>query len=803
MRLTLNWLKDFVDIDMNPEDLANLLTMVGLEVEELEPYGQNLDAVIVARLLSFEKHPEADRLMVCEVDTGKGQASVVCGAPNLEAGMLTAYAPPGVRLPNNIKVKKTKIRGMVSEGILLAEDEMGLTDDHTGILVFPPKIEPGTPVCEAMPLNDWAFEIGLTPNRPDCASVLGVAREIAAKTGKDLRRPELDLEDASDPRIQEYTSVTIEDPQGCPRYTAGLVRGVQLKPSPFWMRFRLHASGIRSINNVVDITNYVMLEVGQPLHAFDFHRLKENRIVVRRAGEGEKFETLDGQPRTLEGSDLMICDGQGSVALAGVMGGLNSEIYDETKDVLVESACFEPVTIRKTSKRLGLLTEASYRFERGVDVEGTEWALKRAMHLLRELANGCIEPGIIDNYPRPYEQRKIEIRVDKTNAFLGTSLGRDDMAGFFKALRMRVDEAGENVLRVSPPPCRVDLEREVDLMEEVARMEGYDRIPVTIPATRPEEEPDPPETALAEKVREIMVGFGFSQVITFSFIPPEFPDLLGAQENSRLRQAVGLLKPLTNEQAVMRTTLLHGVLQSAQLNIAHGERSLRLFEWGKVFFNDEHNELPEERLCLTALMTGAWHKTTIHRKGRTADFFDAKGVVEGVLESLGVRGFTFQKDMIPPGFSREAAARVLLGEKPVGHLGEIGREVSEAFELGPEKVFVFELDIPTLAEAIPEVLIYEPFARFPAVLRDLSVVVSAGTPSSSVQGIIAGERFVESVELFDLYQGDRIGASEKALTFRISYRSQDRTLDGQEINVVHEKIVKKIMDQLGGRLRDG
>ncbi len=803
MRLTLNWLKDYVDVDgMTPEALAHLLTMAGLEVEALEPLGRGLEDVVTGRVISVEKHPNADRLTVCKVDGGRGEVEVVCGAPNVRGGMMTAYAPPGTRLPNGPAVKAAKIRGRASQGILLAEDEMGLTDDHSGIMELPGTLNPGVPLNRVMPLEDWALEIGLTPNRPDCTSVMGVAREVAALTGQSLHRPAIPVPEER-PTIAEHTDVVVEDPAGCPRYSAGIVWKVTLGPSPFWMRHRLHASGVRSINNVVDVTNYVLLECGQPLHAFDYQRLGEHRIVVRRAGEGEIFTTLDGQERRLTAGDLMICDGRGSVALAGVMGGLNSEIQEDTRDVLVESACFDPLTIRRTSKRLGLLTEASYRFERGIDIEGTVWALGRAMHLLAELAGGTIEPGVIDVYPKPWEPREIVLRVDKANSFLGTDLDIGTMAGYLSRLEMDVHQEDGHRLRVMPPPCRVDLEREVDLMEEVARMEGYDRIPVTQPAVRPEEEPAPAEVALGERIREIMAGAGFSEAINFSFVSEEAPDMLGAPSHSRLRNAVRLLKPLTQEQSVMRTTLLPGLLQAAQSNKAHGEADLKLFEWGKVFLPDEEGELPHERLTLAAVLTGVWVHRTIHQESRAADFYDAKGVLEVLLEALGLTEPCFERsDVPPPGYHPERTARVLPAGTPGGWVGEAAPEAVERFELGPERVFLMELDIPVLQDAMPATKTFEPYARFPAVLRDLSVVVKAGVESERVRSIIAEEKLVESAELFDLYRGDQIAPSEKALTFRICFRSPKRTLKGREVNALHEKIVRKIREQVGGRLRD-
>ncbi|MGE5839467.1 MAG: phenylalanine--tRNA ligase subunit beta, partial [Deltaproteobacteria bacterium] len=478
MRVSLNWLKEYVSISRSVDDLADLLTMSGLEVEAKEPLGHGLHEVVAAKILSVRRHPKADNLWLCDVEAGRGTVQVVCGATNVQAGMVAPMSLPGTTLPGGVEVKESLIRGEPSAGMLLAEDEMGLTEDHSGVMVLPGSLPPGTPVAQALDLEDWALEIGLTPNRPDCACVIGIAREIAALTGEKLRKPEIRLRE-SDRRIETLTSVTLEDPEGCPRYAAGMVCGFELKPSPFWMRYRLHVSGIRGISNVVDVTNYILLEMGQPLHAFDYDRLKENRIVVRKAREGEVFTTLDGKTHTMNRDNLMICDGQRPVALAGVMGGLNSEIFSESKNVLIESAFFDAITVRRSSKRLGLSTEASYRFERGVDIDGAVSALRRAMMLISELAGGEVIQGVIDNYPVPRRLGEIDLRTDKTNRLVGTNLSQETVERYLRALELDVQTVGGNVLRVKPPAFRVDLTRDWDLMEEVARLEGYDRIPVT------------------------------------------------------------------------------------------------------------------------------------------------------------------------------------------------------------------------------------------------------------------------------------------------------------------------------------
>jgi phenylalanyl-tRNA synthetase beta chain len=804
MRVSLNWLKDYVDIDIPAKDLAERLTMSGLEVEALEPLGQSLQEILVAKILSIRRHPDADRLFICHMDTGDGEVPVVCSAPNLETGVMVPMALPGTRLPGGIIVEESQIRGERSVGMLLAEDEMGLTDDHTGIMILPSDLPPGAKVPEVVPLEDWVFDIGITPNRPDCACVIGVAREIAALTGQKLKNPEIKIAEGNTP-IEDLSHVTLVDSEGCPRYAAGMIQGIELQPSPFWMRYRLHASGVRSINNVVDVTNYVLLEMGQPLHAFDYDRLRENRIVVKRAEDGETFSTLDGQSHTLNSEILMICDGERSVAVAGIMGGLNSEIFAGSKNVLVESAYFDPITIRRGSKKLGLSTEASYRFERGIDIEGVITALRRAVMLIHQLAGGQIVKGLIDNYPRPFSVPVIELRIDKTNDFLGTSLSLETIAGFLKALEMGVEEVDPNVIRVAPPTYRVDITREIDLMEEVARLEGYDKILVTSPRIRPSDEGDIPGLVLCDKTREIMVGLGFTEIITYSFISPDSAEFLGAGKGSPLRSFVKLLNPLTNDQSVMRTSLVPGLLDAVRANILHGEKDLKFFEWGKVFIHNETAQLPQEEPFLGTIMTGMWDHKAWYREERDVDFYDTKGAVEALLTSLGLDGFLFKRDHNPPYCHPEVSSQIHFGDTVIGYVGQILPEVMKSYDLESVTAYLFELDIKNLLEKMPERKAFEPYARFPAVFRDISLIVGRGVASAEVQEIIesAGGELIETAELHDLYEGGKIDPSEKAFTFRICYRSKKGTLDGQEINRLHETIINQIRQKTGGRLREG
>jgi phenylalanyl-tRNA synthetase beta chain len=804
MRVSLNWLRDFVDLHLSVDHLSELLTMSGLEVESKEPLGRSLEGVVAGKILSFRRHPQADKtLFLCDVDTGDGVVQVVCGAPNVKIGMMAPVALPGTSLPGGMRVKESRIRGEISVGMLLAEDEMGLTDDHTGLMELPQDLQPGTSVPDALSLEDVAVEIAITPNRADCASVIGIAREIAALTGQKLRRPEIRFKE-SGRSIQSLTSVTIDDPVGCPRYAAGVILGVELKPSPFWIRYRLHVSGIRSISNVVDVTNFVLLELGQPLHAFDYDRLKENRIVVRRAGEGDIFTTLDGKTHQLNQDNLMICDGRRPVALAGIMGGLNSEIYSESKNVLIESAFFDPVTIRRGSKRLGISTEASYRFERGVDIDGVVTALRRSLMLISDLAGGEVVKDIIDNYPRPRRIPLIDLRVEKANRFLGTDLTKEAMAKFLAALEMEVETAEHNLLQVRPPAFRVDITRDWDLMEEVARLQGYERIPVTFPPIKPSEEVNPPEVVLGHRIKEVMVGMGFTEVISYSFISPEAADQLQAGEKSPLRAFVSLLNPLTADQSVMRTSLIPGLMAALKTNFAYEEKHLKLFEWGRVFFAKSTAELPDEKFSLASVMTGFATRKEWYVDERPVDFYDIKGSLEVLLKALGFSACTFKRGGTPSWYKPDSVAQVLFGEIVLGTVGELSSEVLKKFDIGEARAYVFELDGTVLLNHLDRTRAFLPFTKFPAVLRDVSLVVKRDVESAAVREIIEreGGELVGSVTLFDVYEGGKIAPSEKALAFRIRYRSKEATLDGRDINKLHESIVEQVGKETGARLRE-
>ncbi len=800
MRVSLNWLKEFVDINQPPAEVAELLTMAGLEVEGLGHKGQDLTGVTVSRILDIKPHPRAERLSICELAAGGQEVSVVCGATNIKTGDLVPLALPGTRLPDGTLIKESRIRGEVSHGMLLAEDEMDLTDDHSGIMILPDGLIPGQSVSEAMDLEDWILEVTLTPNRIDCASVLGIAREIGALTGKPIRMPEIHLEETDTP-IGDLASVTVLDAYGCPRYTAGLVDHVNIGPAPLWMRYRLHASGVRAINNVVDITNYVLLELGQPLHAFDYHRLAGGKIVVKRAENLETFTTLDGQIRDLDDQTLMICDGEQPVALAGIMGGLNSEITPQSTTVLVESAYFDPLTIRRSSKRLSLSTEASYRFERGIDIEGVDRALRRSLMLIAQLAGGSIARGIIDCYPEPWSAPRIPLRVGRTNEILGTNLPGKEIVHHLCSLGMTVTEVNKNHMEVRPPSFRVDITREADLIEEVARLIGYDNIPVTLPAIRPTEG-DTTERALRHRVKALFVGMGFSEVITYSFISPQSAEILGAEEHSYLRSFVRLQNPLSQDQSAMRTSLIPGLLSTVRLNSLRGQNDLRIFEWGKIYLWED-GELPREKRVVAALLSGMISAQEWYQVPREVDFFDIKGVCENILEELGIEEPEFKRDRPKQGLDPGEHARISCRGSEIGALGKASRQALEGY--GVERdAYLLELDIEALSPLVQSVRKFKPLAKFPSVRRDISIIVNRSTEAATLLGIVKemGKGLIESVHIFDVYRGKGTGADEKALAIRVDYRSTERTLTDEEVNRIHGGIIEEVRRQTGGRLRE-
>lgn len=804
MKVTLNWLKEYVDFDLNAEDLSHRLTMTGLEVDAMERLGEGLDTVIVARLADVQQHPDADRLTVCTVDTGTARQQVVCGAKNHKTGDLIALAQVGTVLPGNFKIKKSKIRGQESCGMLCSTSELGLSEQADGILILPPGLTLGQPVFEQLKLKDVMYEIGLTPNRADCLSVVGVAREVAAMVDAPLRLPEPVLHESGQ-SIAEKTSVILEDPNLCPRYAARLIENVKIGPSPEWLARRLETVGLRSINNVVDVTNFVMMELGQPLHAFDFNLLRERRIVVRRAEEGASFTTLDGQVRTLMASDLVICDGGGPVALAGIMGGGNSEVSTETTDILLESAYFNPLTIRRTSKRLGLHTDASHRFERGTDVDMVPLALDRAAGLIAELASGQLASGVVDAYPSALPRRSVRVTASKTSQVLGLEIDAGEICHKLNAIGLKCEivvDCSDGAVKVEIPNFRPDLEREIDLIEEVARLIGYDEIPVTMPTSSLTCQQLPDHLSSERQVRDLMIQQGYSEVINYSFYNAACLDKLRVVEADARRQNINILNPLTEEQGVMRTTLVPSLLETASRNLAYRSENLALFELRPVFQAVENSELPEEKLRLVAFLCGRRERLGWAQSSEGADFFDMKGVVEQLLVNLGVNDVRWQPEHDEPFYHPGKSCAIYQGELMLGTLGELHPEVVRNFDLAPSSLLC-DIDVEALFECGDTTIQFKPLSRFPDVQRDSAFLVDREVTAQQVFGVLDSVKLkdLESIELFDVYCGEGVPEGKKSMAFRACYRAMDRTLTDELIQNLHGKLIKAMEKQLKAELR--
>ncbi len=799
MKVSLSWLKDYVDVQMDPAELAEALTMAGLEVEAVADRYSYLQKVLVGRIEAVEDHPNAEQLKICRVHLPQRELTVVCGAPNVKTGMLAPVALPGTVFPDGTVLEKNVIRGQASEAMLCSDMELGLGSDPGGIMELDGALKPGDRLAEALKLSDTVFEFDLTPNRPDCLSVIGIAREVAAIQKTTLRYPDFSLEDRGN-RIAALTSVTIEAPDHCPRYSARLVDAVRVKTSPFWLQDRLLSIGLRPINNIVDITNFVLMETGQPLHAFDFDRLAENRIVVRTARAGEKFVTLDQNERVLDAEMLMICDGQKPVAVGGVMGGLNSEIETGTSRVLIESAYFNPVSIRKTSKKLGLNTEASHRFERGVDPEGTVRALNRAARLMAELGGGTLVEGLIDEYPQPQKSVRISMSVQRTRRLLGIGLDAGNMKNLLESIEFEVDEVvpddDDHRLEVTAPTFRVDISRPEDLMEEVARLAGYDNIPISYPAMPAEARPVARQIEVRRRLRQLMTGFGFSEVITYSFVHRQTPQRLGlAATDPRCRQ-VEILNPLTEDQAVMRTSLIPGLLETMRYNLTRQIKTLKIFEVGKIFIPAADQLLPREPEILAALWTGMAREASWHGPAVACDYFDIKGVVEGLLAGLKIDGLRFTRiaadacDYTRAGY----CAWIMAGDTRLGRVGEIHPRLCDRFEL-KQSAYIFELELDHLIPLIPTAVSFKPLPIFPAIYRDITIIVDQAVEAQLILETVEnmGEALVESVHLFAVFEGDPIAAGKKSVSFRLTYRSHEKTLVDEDVNQLHKSITARLL----------
>ncbi len=802
MKISLKWLGDYVDLKLAPKELAERLTMAGIEVKAVNTMG-GWGNMVVGEVLAVNPHPNADRLKLATVSLSGQQLTVVCGAPNIAVGQKVPFAHVGARLIDGhtgevVRLESAKIRGILSEGMVCSEKELGISDSHEGIMVLPSEAPIGMPLSEY--LGDTIFDLEVTPNRPDCLCVIGIAREVAALTGQEVRSPKSDYEE-EEQSIDALVSVNIASPDLCPRYCASLITGVAISSSPAWLQQRLKSYGMRPINNVVDITNYVMLEHGQPLHAFDYHKLKGQKIIVRRAEKGEAMTTLDEVERALDEDVLVIADGEKPVAIAGIMGGLESEVTDETTAILLESANFARATIRRGARRFQLNSEASLRFEKGLSRELPLVALKRATRLFQELANGKVVKGVVDVYPGKMKPEGILISTEEVKRLAGLEVGIDEIIrvltslGFECSQNVIASEAKQSPqISVTTPYWRSDISCVADLVEEVVRIIGYDKIPTTmLSSTLPEQEPKP-RLKLREKIRKIMVGLGFQEVLTYSLTSLEKLQKLSPELGS---EPLKVANPMTKEQEYLRPNLRAGLLTTLAHNQKVDEDGIRIFEIGKVFL-PRGNELPQEKEMLCAVLSGAKSDLSWRGEKGELDFFDAKGVAENLLRVLGIA--TEFKPGSDQNLSPAESAEIISGGDSIGVLGVLHPRVAQDFELS-ETVCLIEIDLERLLTKPIREKRYTPIYRFPAVSRDIALVVDEQISYRQVESIIRNFPLVTEVTLFDLYAGEQIPQGKKSFAIRIVYQSPDHTLTDEEVDEIQQKMLNRLNQELGATLR--
>jgi phenylalanyl-tRNA synthetase beta chain len=805
MRISLKWLSEYVDLPA-PEELARQLTAVGLEVEGIERTGQGLDGVVAARILASEKHANAEKLSVTRVDAGAGEPlQIVCGAKNYAVGDVVPLAKVGATLPGGLKIEKAKLRGVESFGMLCSAKELGLAADASGLLILPKDAVPGTPIAEALQLADVYLEINVTPNRPDALSHVGIAREVAAILGKPVRLPAPKLDEAG-AAAASLVKVQIDAPEKCPRYAARVIEGVKIGPSPLWLQRRLEGCGVRAISNVVDATNFVLLELGHPLHAFDLDAVAGRQIVVRTARAGEKITTLDGKERALEAEDLLIADAKEGSALAGVMGGSVSEISQGTTRVLLESAYFQPSTIRRTSRRQGLKSEASYRFERGADPGMVIPAVDRCAALIAELSGGTVRPGIVDAHPRPAKPAEVRLRWERPSQLLGMELPRADAEKILVGLGFGEKAADAKGATFVVPSWRVDVSIEEDLVEEIVRTKGYHAIPETLPRTAVDTPVESLELQAVGRVRGALEAAGFAEAVNFSFVaerelePFEKPVATG--DGSGRALGVALKNPISADLSVMRTSLVPSLLKNTAYNRRQRVEDVRLYEIASVYqpHHDPKDRPTAEAIEIAAVLCGRRSPSGWATAGEPLDFYDAKGAVQGVLEALGVeaRWRAGADGWLHPRTS--AALLAAEGDALLGEVGELHPRVAAAFDL-PRGVLALRLSLDALLRVMKLVPQYRPIPRLPAVLRDLAVVVKEEVTAASVEAVVREEPLVDGVTLFDVYRGAPLAAGKKNLALAISYRATDRTLTDAEADAAHARIVKRLAEKVGAELR--
>ena len=823
MLVPIEWLKDYIDLDVTTEEFCDRMIMSGSNLETCEHFCEEMENVVVGKIEKIEKHPDADKLVVCMLNVGKEEpVQIVTGAPNVFEGALVPVALHKSRIPGplhgqpkqegGVKITKGKLRGVESFGMLCSAEELGFEDKvvpvahKDGIWILEGDYELGQDFAEALGLKQAVVDFEITPNRPDCLAMVGMAREASATFKKPFTYPDTDIKDENGKgETKDYVSVDIKNPESCKRYVARIVTDVKVEQSPWWLQKRLMYAGMRPINNIVDITNFVMLEYGQPIHAFDINQVKGGRIIVENAAEGEKFVTLDNNERTLTKDMLLIKDEERGIAIAGVMGGLNSEIEEDTTTIIVESANFSGDSVRATSKKLGLRTEASSRFEKGIDPNLCEAAADRVCRLIELIGAGKVCRGSVDNYPNPETAKTIDIRVDRINHVLGIDITREDMVSMLESLEIKVEGSG-NVMTVTPPTVRQDLLEEEDYIEEVARLYGYDKLPVTLPKGNCEAGISD-ERALRDLTRNSLCGMGLNEIQTYSFVSPKGVDNVRIDEDSWERAFVKLINPLGEENSVMRTILTPNMMEVLARNYSRNIDKVKAFEIGNTFMANMLNEeeLPDEQYSLC-----------IGMYGKNEDFFSLKGIVEELLKVLGIKGAVFEAESeygvyhpgrcariaVPSGRQGADDADILYDE--LGIMGEIHPDVAENYGMDGVRIYCCELMFDAIMRHADTDIVYTPLPKYPSTSRDIALLVDEDMAVGKIEEVIRkhGKKILENVKLFDVYRGKQVEEGKKSVAFTLTYRDKDKTLTDDEVAAVHNDVLNALKDKLNAVLRE-
>nr|MBN2278049.1 phenylalanine--tRNA ligase subunit beta [candidate division Zixibacteria bacterium] len=791
MQLPYSWIKELVDISWPAPELAGRLTLAGAETETEPVLEKGFDNICVGRIEQIENIEGTDHLKKALVDIGREKLQVVCGAPNARGGQKVVVAKIGAELQGGIKIKKSKIRGVESSGMICAEDELGLSDDHSGIMVLDEDAPIGAPIDDVLKVNDYILNLDLTPNRADLLSAIGVARDTACLAGLKMKKPEIDLIEVSE-KASDYIKIRIDNPEACQRYTARIIKGVKIGLSPWWIRRKLLLCGIRPISNVVDITNLVMMEYGQPLHAFDYRKFSRGEIVVRRAFEGEMFTTLDGREHKLTPDVLMITDGRQGVGTAGVMGGLDSEVSEDTVDILLESAYFDPVTIRKSRMLLGLNTESSYRFERGVDPNIVPIAANRAACLMQKFAGGSVLSGLVDCYPEPINPAEIELRPERVRALLGVDIPTERIIKILRDLEYEVEDRGK--LHVKVPTFAVDVKREVDLIEEIIRIEGFESIPFIDRNNGPLFTPGHPDDVFRSEIRRILTAQGFDEIYSSGLGHSRQLSKLGAGDKQ-----LKILNPIAEDLDVLQNTLIYSLLKSTAHNIAHRNVDLALFEIGKAF---NPGNPPAEQEIIGIIMTGRSVDKWFGR-GREYSFYELKGALETLAGGCRCGEIAFVGCDQKP-FIKGLAFKVNIGSVTIGRAGQIDPEIAREFDI-KQPVFAAEIDFDGLLGSRQDTAVFKPLPRYPAAPRDIAIVVDESVRAGDILEEIkkAGGKLLESVEIFDLYRGKQIGSGKKSLAFAMIFRSAEGSLENAEVVDLQRKIAEHLKRCFKAEVREG